>query len=336
MNETSLNIARQSWRQRLIRYAPYILVGVILIILPSFVPSYIRSVAAKFLIFAIFAMSLDLIFGYTGLWSLGHAAFFGTAGYTFGILVMKFGVDNFWLAALVGILAAILLAALFGIFALRVSGLRFMMVTFALGMLLYTVVRQWYQFTRGVNGLPVARPDIGIPWFTLNDISLYYFAFVAFAISFLVLRRIVNSPFGHALQGIRDDECRMKHLGYNTWLYKYIAFTIAGLFAGLAGVLMVTLMRTASPYHVHFSTSVLAMLFIIMGGTGTLFGAVIGTAVIVFVEFGASLLTPERWPLILGVVFVLVIKFLRGGIAPHLIRLWNKIKVRYSYGSSQN
>jgi len=329
MSETKLNPSGKSWQQRLITYAPYILAGVILIIIPPFLPMYLQSMATKFLIFALFAMSLDLIFGYTGLWSLGHAAFFGTACYTFGIVVTRYGIDNFWLAAVAGVVVAALLAAFYGVLALRVSGLYFMMVTFALAMLLYQLAWGGYQISGGPGGLPIPRPDLGIPWFTWNSISLYYLVFVVFAISFFLLSRVIHSPFGQALQGIRDDESRMKQLGYNTWLYKYIAFIIAGLFAGVAGVLFAPYNRIVNPTHLGFLISVLAMLYVIIGGTGTLFGPAIGAGVIIFVEFGASMLTPERWPLILGIVFVLVIKFLRGGIAPHLIRLWNRIKVKY-------
>jgi branched-chain amino acid transport system permease protein len=284
--------------------------------------------ATRFLIFAIFAMSLDVIFGYTGLWSLGHAAFFGTGGYVFGILLLHFGVESFWLAAFCGVMLATIAAAFFGLFALRVPGLYFMMVTFALGQLLFSVAVNWYDMTGGPQGLSVLRPELGIPWFSWTDINLYYLVFVAFVISFLILYRIVNSPFGRALQGIRDDESRMKHLGYNTWLFKYIAFVIAGLFAGLAGVLYAPYSRLMTPYQIGFTTSVLAMLYVIIGGVGTLWGAVIGAGVMIFLEFGASMFTAERWPLILGGVFVLVVMFLRGGIAPHLVKFWKNIKVK--------
>ena len=334
MGETNLNPSRQSWQQRLVGYAPYIFFGLLFIILPTFLPSYLQAMVTKFLIFAIFAMSLDLIFGYTGLWSLGHAAYFGMASYTFGILVCRYGVESFWLAALTGILAAVILAAFFGIFALRVSGLYFMMVTFALGMLLYTIAVGWFDMTGGLGGLFIPRTDFGIPWFTWHPTHIYYLALAVFAISFFILHRIVNSPFGRALQGIRDDEHRMRHLGYNTWLHKYIAFIVAGLFAGIAGILYISFKMVLVPEQIGFITSILAMLYVIIGGTGTLFGGVIGAAMIISVEFGASLYTPERWPLILGGVYVIVIMFLPNGVAPYLLKLWNKVKVRYGYGSS--
>ena len=334
MSNANLNPYKQLWRSRLVDYIPCAVFGLLLIALPTFLPPYLQAMATKFLIFAIFAMSLDLIFGYTGLWSLGHAAYFGMAGYTFGILVYRYGVESFWLAALAGILAAAVLAACFGIFALRTTGLYFMMVTFALGVLLYKIALGWFGMTGGYAGLFIPYADFGIPWFTWSDISIYYLAFAAFVISYFILHRIVNSPFGHALQGIRDDEHRMRHLGYNTWLYKYLAFIIAGLFAGIAGVIYVPFNRVLVPEQIGFITSILPMLYVIIGGTGTLFGGVIGAAVIIFVDFGASLYAPERWPLILGGFFILVIMFLPKGVAPYLVRLWNRVKLRYSYGSS--
>lgn len=136
-----------------------------------------------------------------------------------------------------------------------------------------------------------------------------------------------------ALQGIRDNERRMRHLGYNTWLYKYIAFIIGGAFAGVAGVLYGPFIGSVVPLTLGVTTSAIVLLMVILGGSRTFLGPVIGAAVIVFLQYFASILTPERWPLILGGVFVLTVMFLPGGIGTYLVRLWNK--VRYSYGSTE-
>jgi len=334
MGVTKLKPVGQPWHGQLIRFAPYIVIGVILIILPLFLSPYVQCVLlTKILIFAIFAMSLDLILGYTGLSSLGHAAFFGVGGYTTGILIIHFGVDTFWLTAPLSILMATLFAAVFGFIALRVSGLYFLMVTFALGQLLFAVAWQWFRMTGGAFGLKgIPPPNLGIPWLTFNDTSLYYFVLLIFIICYFLLYRIVNSPFGYALRGIREDEPRMRALGYNTWLYKYISFIIAGLFAGIGGVLFAHWNMLVSPTHLGVVTSSLGLFYVIIGGAGTLFGPVIGSAVVIGIEYGASLYTPERWPLILGALFVIVVMFLRGGISPHLANLWRKV-VKYSYGS---
>lgn len=321
-----------------IRFAPYIVIGVILIILPLFLPSHLQYLMARVFIFAIFAMSLNLIWGYTGLFTLGHAAFFGVGGYASSILVMRYGIESFWLIAPAGILMAALVAAVFGYIALRVSGLYFLMVTFALGELLVSLaqVDAWRDITGGHFGLRgIPPPNLGIPWFTWNGISWYYFVFLAFAICYFLLHRIVNSPFGHVLQGIREGEPRMRALGYNTWRYKYIAFIIGGLFAGVAGVLFAPFMMLIGPRHFAIITSAEGLLYVIIGGAGTLFGPVIGAAVIISMEYGVSMYTPERWPLILGAMFVIVVMFLRGGIYPHLVNLWRKVRPRYSYGSTK-
>jgi branched-chain amino acid transport system permease protein len=285
----------------------------------------------KIFIFAIFAMSLDLIWGYTGLFSLGHAAFFGVGGYTSGILILRYGVESFWLTAPLGILMAAIFAAIFGIVALRVSGLYFLMVTFALGQLLFSVAWQWFHMTGGAFGLKgIPPPNIGIQGFKWDTTSWYYFVFLFLIACYFLLYRVLNSPFGHALQGIREGEPRMRALGYNTWLYKYVAFIIAGLFAGVAGVLFAHWNMLISPRHLGIVTSSLGLFFVIIGGAGTLFGPVIGAAVVILLEFYSSIYTPARWPLILGALFIVTVMFLPGGIAPFLINLWKKVRSRYS------
>jgi branched-chain amino acid transport system permease protein len=332
MRTINLKHIRQSPREKLIRYSPYIIAGIIFIVLPPLFPTYIHSLLTKILIFAIFAMSLDIIMGYIGLPSLGHAAFFGVAGYTVSILLVMHGIENFWLIALLGILMAVLAAAILGIIALRVSGLYFLLVTFAIGMLIYSMALKWAWLTRGYEGIIVtAYPDLGFSWFTWNTTNYYYFIFIFFVICFLLMRRLVNSPFGHALQGIRENEPRMRALGYNTWLYKYIAFIIAGLFAGAAGVLFPYYAKVMMPFSVGVSASTLVMLICIIGGLGTLWGPVIGAVVIILAEYLSSIYFPERWPLILGGVFVITVMFVRGGIAPHLQNLWNRV----FYGSTK-
>ena len=325
MRTVNLKSVRQSPREQLIRFAPYIAFGIIFVIIPLLIPAYFHSLLTKILIFAIFAMSLDIIMGYTGLPSLGHAAFFGVGGYTVSILLVMHGIENFWLIALIGVLMAALAAAILGIIALRASGIYFLLVTFALGMLLYSMAIKWWWLTRGYEGIFVMTyPQLGLPWITWNYTSYYFFVFIIFVISFFLMRRLVNSPFGHALQGIRENETRMRSLGYNTWLYKYIAFIIAGLFAGVAGALFPYYAKAMIPYSVGVTASTLVMLMCIIGGLGTLWGPVIGAIVVILVEYISSLFIPDRWPLVLGGVFVITVMFLRGGIAPHLSKLWER------------
>ena len=312
-------------RRLLIQPAPYLLGCVIFAVLPSFLPVYVQSVLTKVLIFAVFAMSLDIVMGYTGLLSLGHAAFFGVGGYTAAILMKKFDILSFWIVAPCSILMAAIFAALLGLIALRVSGIYFLLVTFALSMLLVSLASKWY-WIQGSDGMAgILRPDIGLPWLRWNTTKFYYFTFLLFVLCYLLMRYIVNSPFGYALRGIRESESRMRALGYNTWLYQYMAFIIGGLFAGLAGVLFAYQSGVIAPWHLGVTISTLAMLMCIIGGLGTLWGPVIGALMIILVEYFTSIWVPERWPLILGAVFVIAVMFLRGGVATYLSRLWNKM-----------
>lgn len=335
MVKTQTEISGPAAVRPMIIYGPPVAGSLILTILPLFLSSPLQSVLTKILIFSIFAMSLDILIGYAGLFSLGHAAFFGTAGYVTGIIMVKYGIDSFWINAPCGILAAAVLAPVLGFIALRVSDAYFLLVTFALGQLLFSAAWKWVSMTGGSDGVPgIGRPDLGFPWFTWNSTAFYYFVFLIFGLCFWLLRRIIQSPFGRALIGIRECELRAQCLGYNTWLYKYVAFIVSGIFAGVAGVLFAYHTGIMVPSHLGVLSSALVSLMVIMGGPGTLFGSVIGAAVILSVEYFANIAAPERWLLILGAGFVASVMYARGGIGVHLLRLWEKVCVRISLGSS--
>ena len=311
---------------RLFRALPYAGAAFILAVLPLLLSQYLQSMMTKFFIFAIFAMSLDLIFGYVGLISMGHAAFFGIAGYTCGILIVRYGIESFWIAAPCGILMAGLLAAVFGIFAFRVSGIYFLLVTFSLGELLFSAATKWYSMTGGSYGLAgIPPPNLGLTWLVWNATSFYYFAFIALILCFFLLHQLIHSPFGHALQGIREHEARMECLGYDVWVYKYVAFIVSALFAGVAGVLFGHFNGLMAPMHLGIAISALAMLMVIIGSAGTLFGSIIGAGVIIFVEHYAGILTPERWPLIIGAVFIISVLYFRAGIGVYLSKIWKRL-----------
>jgi len=302
----------------------------LLLVLPPFLSNYFVSMLTKVLIFALFAMSLDLILGYTGLLSLGHAAFMGVAGYTAGILMVHCGIDSFWLIMPLAVLAAGIAAVIIGYMALRVSGVYFLLITLAFGQLLSIAAIRLRGLTGGTNGLiGISYPDLGIPSFTWSGLSFYYLVFISFLICFFLLYRIVNSSFGRALVGIRENEPRMQALGYNTWAHKYAALIVSGLFAGVAGALFASFYGIMVPEHLALPTSAMAMLMVVIGGPGTLFGPVVGSLVVVLLEHYASIYTPERWPLILGGVFVICVIFLRGGIGIYLSRFWRKVEPEY-------
>jgi branched-chain amino acid transport system permease protein len=322
---------RRTDKNSIMTTAPYLAGALILAIIPLFLSRYGQGLMTRFLIFALFAMSYNVVFGYAGLLSLGHAAFFGAGGYAVGLLKLHYNVDLFWITAPFGLLLATFVAALFGIVALRVTGIYFLLVTFALGQMLYSLAWnvKWLS-SKGMQGITgINLPDLGIPGFSLDTTSFYYMVLICFIISCVLLYRLVRSPFGLALVGIREDESRMEAVGYNVWLYKYTALVISGAFAGIAGVLFAYYNFFVSPNHLGIATSFLPMVMAIMGGLGTFLGPVIGAAVFIFVETFASIFLPQRWPLILGGLFVLTIMFAREGIGVYLWKIWEKVSHRY-------
>jgi branched-chain amino acid transport system permease protein len=287
---------------------------VALLALPSFLPEYYVELATKIVIFALFAMSLDLLLGYTGLASLGHAAYFGIAAYATGLLSLRLG----WPAVFAlpaGVVVAAMTAALFGLLALRARGSYFLMITFALAQVLWGIVFGWHALTGGDDGLPgVPRPEFGTSSPQASTAAFYFFTLVLVGVASVLLVRIVNSPFGYALRGIRESESRMLALGYNVWRYKYVSFILGGAFAGLAGCLYVYLNRFASPDYVHVIRSAEVLLMVILGGAGTLIGPAIGAAIIVLSENIISAYS-DRWVMLLGLVYIAVALFAPTGLA---------------------
>ncbi len=286
----------------------------LLVISPPFLSSYLLSLLTQALIYGILAMSLDLLLGYTGLPSLGHAAYLGLGAYSVGVLTTRHGA-NFWVTLVVGILVAMAVAALFGLVALRATGVYFLMITLALGMVVWGLANRWVSMTQGDNGISrVPRPDLGLPWSLAKPIPFYYFALAGFLVALWVLWVIVRSPFGHSLVGIRESESRMRTLGYNVWLHKYIGFVIAGTVGGFSGVLWAYYNGFVSPADVELATSVEVLLMVALGGRATLVGPAVGAGVIAFLRNVVSVYT-HRWLLILGAVYIGTIVYAPEGIA---------------------
>jgi branched-chain amino acid transport system permease protein len=304
-------------------------VGIILLLLaisPLSLSAYPLTLLTQALIYAILAMSLDLLLGYTGLASLGHAAYLGVGAYSVGVLTTQYGA-NFWVTLAVGVFLAMVVAAVFGLVALRATGVYFLMITLALGMVVWGLAHRWVSMTQGDNGIPgIPRPDLGLPWSLARAMPFYYFVLVAFLLAFWILRVIVRSPFGQSLVGIRESESRMRTLGYHVWLHKYLGFVIAGAFGGFAGVLWAYYNGFVSPGDVELATSVEVLLMVALGGRGTLVGPAVGAGVIVLLKNFVSVYT-ERWLLILGVVYVLTIIYAPEGIVGAVRPLMQGIKL---------
>lgn len=323
----------QHWRGRLISFSPYLALALVLLILPPFLPSFAKTLVIKILIFSIFAMSLNLIMGYTGIMSLGHSAFFGVAGYAAGILMVRFGIHSFWVLTPLGILIAAAFAVILGYVALRTSGIYLLLITLAEAQLLSVGAVKLRDMTGGSNGLVGIRyPDIGIPGFTWTPITYHYFVFIIFIICFFLLYRIINSSFGHALVGIRENEPRMLSLGYNTWLHKYVSFILSGAFAGLSGTLYAYLYGIMVPQNLGALTATQVLLMVVIGGPGTLAGPFLGAALILLLENIVSTYAVLRWPFILGSIYVISVIFARQGIVPLITGFW---KARTKHGSSE-
>jgi branched-chain amino acid transport system permease protein len=290
-----------------------LLIGVIVALLPTFVSTYYAGLAIQIFIMAVFAMSLDILVGYTGLPSMGHAAYFGAAAYTTGFLFLA-GIKNFWLIMVLGIGFGGLTAALFGLLAVRAHGPYFMIITVALSQVLWGIAFKWRSITGGDDGLPgIGRPLLGMGIDVKPDLYFYYLTFTVFVVVFAAIFVLVNSPFGYALRGIRESESRMKALGYNVWLYKYLAFIFAGALAGISGVMWVFYCGYVNPSDAGLDLSVKGLLMLILGGSGNLFGPAVGAAIMVLLQNVVSSLT-ERWSLVLGIVYVAAVMVFSEGI----------------------
>ncbi len=281
--------------------------------LPAVAPTYYLHLLTLTFCYGIMAMSLDLLVGYTGLASLGHAAYFGVAGYTVGVVATVYG-WGFWPAAGAGLLAAAATAALFGLLAIRATGPYFLIITLALGQIIWGLAYRWVSVTGGDNGLRgIARPALWAGLSVARIQGFYYFAMAVTLVAALLMYLVVTSPFGLTLRGIRESESRMRVLGYNVFLHKYLVFIVAGTFSGLAGVLYAYYNGFVSPADVHLVASANALLMVILGGTGTLFGPLVGSALLVFLQNMLSGIT-QRWLTILGAILVLAVMYAPRGV----------------------
>ena len=275
------------------------------------------SVVIQMLISGLFAMSLDLLVGYAGLASLGHAAFFGVGAYAFA-LVAKHVSPSVAVALPGAALAAAIAALVIGVFSVRASGIFFLMLTLAFAQMLHALAFGWIPVTGGSDGLSsVPRPDVGVSGVNLFLTSNFYvFVAVVFVVGALALRAVVNSRFGLALAGVRENERRMRALGYDTTRLKLVAFVVAGTFAGIAGALQASFDQFVSPGDVFVTTSVTALVMVLVGGAGTLAGPVLGAIVVVSLRtfLADQPLVGARWETLLGALFVLTVLFARHGL----------------------
>lgn len=302
--------------------------GGALVGLPWLAGEFYINLVSQIFIAAIFAASLNLLVGYAGLPSLGHAAYLGVAAYMSALLHLHSGLAH-WATAPLALAATTLMACVFGLIALRATGLGFLMLTLALSQVMWGTAFRWVGLTEGDNGLRgLTRPaPFGID---LDDsTAFYYFALAITVAAVWLMARFVASPFGAALKGTRDQPRRMSVLGHDVWLIRWITFVYAGFWGAVSGLLFVYYNKYIHPASLSLTSSAEGILSVIAGGSGTLAGPLIGAAIIVILKNLVSTYV-DRWYMLMGFVFVVIVVFMPDGLVPGMRRLWTRWKTRNS------
>jgi branched-chain amino acid transport system permease protein len=289
----------------------------LLAVFPSTGTTFYTELVTKIMIMSIFALSLDLLVGYTGLVSFGHAAFFGIGAYALALLSPKAGPADLWLTLPAAVVVAAIAALIVGVFVLRTRGIYFIMVTLAFAQMFYFIFHDTKigggSDGRYVNFKPSAAIGALEPFDLGKPMQMYYVVLLLLMFTFGFLRLLLRSPFGRALQGIRANEHRMRSLGFHVFAYKLASFTLAGALAGLAGYLSAAQYGFVNPEILSWHQSGNVLLMVILGGSATLFGPIAGAFVLVLLEEFFSALT-SHWQLLLGSAIVLLVLFLPGGL----------------------
>jgi branched-chain amino acid transport system permease protein len=291
----------------------------LLLLLPSFAGDFYVNLASQMLIAAIFALSLNLLVGYGGMTSLGHASFLSVAAYISALATSRYGWGH-GPAAILSIAGTTLTAALFGIIALRASGLGFLMMTLALSQVLWGLAYRMSDVTNGDNGIAgLTRP---MPFGIALDspASFYWFALAVAVLAFSMMAIFVSSSFGSSLKGVRDQPRRMAALGFNPWMIRWIAFIYAGFWGGVSGLLYVYYHKYIHPTSLSITSSAEALLGVIAGGSGTMGGPAVGAALVLLLKNYASAYV-ERWNMLLGLVFLFIVLVMPTGIVPGVGKL---------------
>ncbi len=289
----------------------------LLAVAPLVLPEFWRRFVTEILIWGLLAMSSDILIGYTGMVSFGHSAFFGLGMYGAAAALMIVKPANLWLALVLGLAAAAVVAVFVAFFATRLRDIYFAITTLVFSQIFYVVIFTWTEVTGGENGLSFARPALSIPGlfsvpFTTE--TLHWFVLAVVAVSFLILRRVTQSPFGMVLQAIRENEPRARAIGYSVERYKIVAVMLSGLFAGLAGILYAIQNKFAAPDFVFFLVSGEVVIFNVMGGMGTLVGPVAGAAFFLLLREGLSRYFTEYYLIPVGIIFTAMVIFMPQGL----------------------
>jgi len=296
------------------------LVAALFLLLPFLTPYY--SLATEMLIFAIFAVGYDIIFGYTGLLSFGHAIFFGIGAYGTGLVLVRL-VPSLFVALVIAIGVSLLVSSIIAFLSIRIRGIYFVMITLAFCQMFYFIAFKWKGLTGGDNGFHgVPRTSFG-PINLDSEVTFYFFILGIFCLSVLLAFRIVRSPFGRVLKALKENEDRARSVGYNTTRFKTIAFMISAFFASLAGGLYAVHSNFVPLDTLSISMSGDVVIMALLGGIGTLYGPILGAMLIVYLK---NLLSNwiGNWNLILGAIFIVSVLTMRQGIFPVIFSKWKE------------
>lgn len=300
---------------RLIAGHPSVSIIIFFAILPFVVPY--QALATQVLVYGLFALGFNLLYGYTGLLSFGHAAYFGLGAYGAGITLAKLGWHSVWVALAIGVGAAGVGGAIVGFFALRRRGIYFAMLTLAFAQLFYFIAFHLADITGGDDGLRgIPQLSLGLFGLTIplgKPLNFHYFALFWVGLAVFALRRILDSPFGAVLAAIRENGDRAQACGYDVGRIKLMSFVFSALFTGLAGALDAMRITVVPVEALYWSTSGQAVIMTLLGGAGTFFGPFVGAGTYLVLQDRLSLFI-EAWPLVIGVLFMIFVLFLPQGI----------------------
>jgi branched-chain amino acid transport system permease protein len=299
----------------------------LLILAPLVLPEFWRRFVTEILIWGLLAMSSDILIGYTGMISFGHSAFFGLGMYGAAAALLSTRPPNLWLSFVYGLAAAAVVAVFVAYFSTRLRDIYFSITTLIFSQIFYVIIFTWTEVTGGENGLSFRRPALAIPGLfsvPFDSNTLHWFVLAVVTVSYLVLRRITQSPFGMVLQSIRENEPRTRAVGYAVERYKIVAVMLSGVFAGLAGVLYALQNRFAAPDYVFFVVSGEVVIFNVMGGIGTLVGPIVGAAAFLLLREGLSRFFTEFYLIPVGIIFTAMVIFMPQGLLGFLRRRLNE------------
>ena len=298
----------------------------LLVAAPLVLPEFWRRFVTEILIWGLLGMSSDILIGYTGMVSFGHSAFFGLGMYGAAAALLTVRPPNLWLAIVYGLIGAGLVAVFVAYFSTRLRDIYFAITTLVFSQIFYVIIFTWTEVTGGENGLNFRQPPFSIPGIVsvpFTPVTLHWFVLGVVTLSYLILRRVTQSPYGKVLQAIRENEPRTRAIGYHVERYKIVAVMLSGLFAGLAGVLYAVQNKFAAPDFVFFLISGEVVIFNVMGGMGTLVGPVAGAAFFLLLREGLSRFWTEYYLIPVGIIFTLMVVFVPQGLLGFLKRRLN-------------